>query len=76
MLQKLQGEESEMKREPLNTSIPSHHFQSGGGMLNHIGGTYSHNGMMDYPRLPISEMRLGKFPDTMEFQKLESQLQD
>ena len=31
-------------------------------MLNHTGGTYSHNGMMDYPRLPIS--------------KLESQLQD
>ena len=33
--------ESEMRREPWNTSIPLPHFQSGGGMLNHTGGTYS-----------------------------------
>ena len=26
--------ESDMKRDPLNTSIPLRHFQSGGGMLN------------------------------------------
>ena len=37
-------------------------------MLNHAGGTYSHSGMMDYPRLPISEMHLGKCPDSTEFQ--------
>ena len=37
-------------------------------MLNHTGGTYSHNGMIYYPRLPISEMHLVKFPDSMEFQ--------
>ena len=37
-------------------------------MLNHTGGTCSHSGMMDYPTLPISEMHLGKFPDSMEFQ--------
>ena len=24
--------------------------------------------MMDYPRLPISEMHLGKFPDSLKFQ--------
>ena len=30
--------------------------------------TYSHNGMMDYPRFPISEMHLRKFPDSVEFQ--------
>ena len=53
--------ESEMKREPLNTSMPSPQFQRGGGMLNHNGGTYSHSGMMDYPRLPIWELHLGKF---------------
>ena len=41
----------EMKRESLDTPIQSPHFQSLGGMLNHIGGTYAHNGMMDYPRI-------------------------
>ena len=30
--------------------------------------TYSHNGMMDYPRFLSSEMHLGIFPDSMEFQ--------
>ena len=57
-----------MKRESLNTSIPLLHFQSGKGMLHHTGGTYSHSGMMDYPRIPITEMHLGKFPDSVEFQ--------
>ena len=54
--------ESEMKRESLNTSIPLPHFQCGNDML-----TCSHSGMMDYPRIPITEMHLGKFPDSMEF---------
>ena len=57
-----------MKREPLNTSIQSPHFQSRSGMLNHTGGNYSHGGMMDYPRIAFSEWNLGKFPDSMEFQ--------
>ena len=52
-------------RESLNTSVPSHHFQSRSGMLNHVGGTYSHHGMMDYPRLPITEWSLGKFLITL-----------
>ena len=56
-----------MRRESLNTSIPSPHFQSRSGMLNHTGGTYPHNGM-DYPRFPNSEMHLGKFPDSLKFQ--------
>ena len=30
-------------------------------MLNHTGGTYSHNVMTDYPRFPTSELHLGKF---------------
>ena len=40
--------DSEMKRESLNPSVPSNHFQSRSGMLNHTVGTYSHNGMMEY----------------------------
>ena len=54
--------DSEMNRDSLNTSIPSPHFQSRSGMLNHIGGTYWHNVLMDYPRFQISELHLGKFP--------------
>ena len=37
-------------------------------MYDHSGGTCTHSGMIDYPRFPISEMHLGKFPDAMEFQ--------
>ena len=43
---------------------------------DHTGGTYSHNGMIDYPRFLISEMHLGKNPRPYEISKLESQLQD
>ena len=69
--------DDDMKREPLNTSVPSPHFESGSGMLNHTGGTSSHNGMMDYPRVPISELHLGKIPDSMKVQSWKvNQLQD
>ena len=37
-------------------------------MLNHTGGTCSHGGMIDRTRFPISELHLGKCPDSMEFQ--------
>ena len=57
-----------MKRKSLNTSIQTRHFQSGSGMLNYTGGTYSHGGMMHFPRIPITEWNFGKFPDSMEFQ--------
>ena len=60
--------ESEMKRDSLNTSNQPPYFHSRSGMLNHIGGTYSHNGMMDYPRIPITDRNLGKFLDSVEFQ--------
>ena len=43
-------------------------LHSGDGIPRHTGGTYSHDGIMDYARFPISEMHLGKFPDSMEFQ--------
>ena len=58
--------ESGMRREPQNSSIPAPRFQSGGGIPYHTGGTYSHGGMIDYPRFLYSD--LGKFPDSMEFQ--------
>ena len=60
--------ESEMRQEPQNSSILVPRFQSGGGLLNHTGGTYSYGGMIDYTRLPISELHLGEFPDSVEFQ--------
>ena len=60
--------ESETRREPQNSSIPVPRFQSGSGLLNHTGGSCSHSVMIDYSRLPMSELRLGKFPDSMEFQ--------
>ena len=59
--------DGEMKRESFKTSIPSPHFQSRSGMLNHIGGTYSRNGVMDYRRIPITGWNLGKVPDSLEF---------
>ena len=61
-------QESEMKREPLNTSILSPHFQRGGGSLNHTCGTYSHSVVIDYPSFPISDRHLGKFHGSLEFQ--------
>ena len=48
--------ESEMRREPQKSPIPVPRFQSGGGMLNHTGGTYSNGGMIEYPRCPIPEL--------------------
>ena len=58
----------DMKRESLNTPIQSAHFQNRSGILDHTGGTYSHVGMMDYPRVPFTEWNLGKHPHAMEFQ--------
>ena len=60
--------EREMRRETLNSSTLVPPFKSGGGILNHIGGTFSHGGTTDYTRFPFSEMHVGKFPDSMEFQ--------
>ena len=36
-------QEREVKREPLNSSIPVPRFPRGAGVLDHTGGTYSHN---------------------------------
>ena len=59
--------ESQMRREPQNSSIHVPRFQSGAGLLNHSGGTYSHSGMIDFPRFPNSELHLGNVPDSVEF---------
>ena len=54
-----------MRREPRNSSISEPRFQRGAGVYDHTGGTYSHNKMMDYVRLSISEVHLVRtdFPD-------------
>ena len=39
-------------------------------MLNIIGGTYSHGGMMDCQRILIAEWNLGNFLDSMESWKV------
>ena len=57
-----------MKRESLNRSIQSPHFQSSSEMTSHSGGTYSRSGTADFPRASIAELNLGKFLDSMEFQ--------
>ena len=58
-----------VRRYPQSSSIPTPRFNQGlGTPLYHTGGTYSQNGVMDYPRYPISELHLGKFPDSLEFQ--------
>ena len=57
-----------MKRESLTMPTQSLHFQSRSGMLNHIGGTYSHSGMMDHPRVLITEWNLGTFLNSIGFQ--------
>ena len=48
-----------------------HVFNHGAATLNlyrHTGGTCSQNGTMGYPRFQISELHLGKFPDSLEIQ--------
>ena len=63
--------EREIRREPQNPTIPTPRHNQGIATPNpwsHTVGTYSHKMMMDNPRFPISEMHLGKFPDSLEFQ--------
>ena len=43
-------------------------------ILNHTGETYSHSGVVDFTRFSISELHLGKFPDSMEVGKSTSRL--
>ena len=60
-----------VRQYPQRSSIPTPRFNQVLGTLNrlyHTGGTYSQNGVMDYPRYPISELHLVKFPNSLEFQ--------
>ena len=48
-----------VRRDSQSSSTPTPRFNQGLGTLNpwyHYGGTYSQNGVMDYPRYPISEL--------------------
>ena len=68
-----------MRREPQSSSIPTPRFGQGIATpdpLRHTGGTYPHNGMIDYPRFTISEVHLGEFSRLIGISKLQSQLQD
>ena len=60
--------EREMRREPQNSLIRVPRFQRESGLLNPSGGSYSRGGMIDYPRFPISELHLGKFPTLWNFE--------
>ena len=65
--------------DPQSSSIPTPRFNQGVATLNplsYTGGTYFQNGMMDYPRYPISELHLGKIPGLHGLSKLGSPLQD
>ena len=55
-----------MRPEQRDLSNSRNILHCGDGISRHTGGTYSHGGMMEYPRFTISEMPLGKFPDSME----------
>ena len=61
-----------MRRETQKSSMPVPRCHGGGGLLNHTGGTCSHSGIIGYPRFPISELHLGNFPDSLEFQHLQN----
>ena len=61
-------------REPQSSAISAPRFNQGSAHLNpycRIGGTYSLNGMMDYPSIQISKIRC-----LNGVAYLESQLQD
>ena len=60
------GSKRRPEQQDLSNSRNSLHC--GDGISRHTGGTYSHGGMMEYPRFPISELHLAKFPDSMEFE--------
>ena len=76
ILQKQQGERNEKRIVEHVDSITSH--QSRSGMLNHTGGTYSHDSMMDCPRIPSRNgilenfltpwnLKAGKSPSELRF---------
>ena len=70
---------TEVERQSENQNNSLMHmpcFPSGAGVYNHTRGTCSHNGMIDYPRFPISKMHLRKIPWLYGIPKLQNELQD
>ena len=63
-------QDSRMRREAQSSTIPNPSQEGVQGPSFQAGETYSHNGVVGYPRYSISEMHFGKFPDSMEFQSL------
>ena len=61
-------QESRMRRDAQSSTVPNPSQERVQGPLHHTGGTYSHNGVVDYPRYSILEMHLGIFPDSVNFQ--------
>ena len=61
-------QDSRMRRDAQSSTIPRPSQEGVQGRLFTTGGTYSHNGVMEYPRYSILEMQLGKYSDCMEFQ--------
>ena len=62
-------QEERVGREPQDSAIPTHRFAKGPGMrnpLNRTGGTCPQNCMTETPRNSVSELHLGKFPDSAE----------
>ena len=59
---------SKRRPEQRDLSNSRNILHCGDGISRHTGGTYSHGGMMEYPRFPISELHLAKFPDSIEFE--------
>ena len=65
-------------REPQSSTIPTPRFTRNHKAWNPkhpAGGTYSHNCTMENPRCSISELHIGKFLDSVDFQCWKSQLQ-
>ena len=59
------GMKMRSEQQDLPNSKTSLHSE--GSIHHYTSGTYSHGGMMDYARFQISELHLGKFPDSMNF---------
>ena len=74
--EKNMGSRREVMREPQDSSKVVPCFQRGADLSDPTGGTYSHDGVIDYPRFLISKMHLGRFPRLHGISKLDSQLQD
>ena len=57
-----------VRRNPQSSSTLNPRFNQGLGELVSYWMNLFANGVMDYTRYPISELHLGKFPDSLEFQ--------